>query len=135
ARPGLDPHRLQADALDARAAAGGDDERGASGLRAVVERDDGFPVLAADGLGAPAEAQLDSVLLEDLRETVADSRLLAVRQPRRPLDDRHARAEPGEELAELHGDDASSDEDGARGDLAQIRDFTVRPVPGVREAR
>ena len=90
---GLDADVLQADALRAWAATGGDDDLPAASLLARVELDDPLSVLGAHADGALAEEQLDPVLGQDLAEQLADLRVLAVGESRRPLDDGHVRAE------------------------------------------
>ena len=96
--------------------------------------DDLLAALLADGDRAAAEQELDAVLLEDLAEQLADLRVLAVGEARRALHDRHAAAEPGQELRQLDRDDAAADEDGALRDLGQGRRLAVRPVGDVGEA-
>src|SRR5581483_11658494 len=119
ARVRLDSDVLEPDAVDARPAAGRDDELGAADLVARVELDDLLAAVDAHADRTAAEDELHAVVLQDPAEQLADLRVLAVGEPRRALDDRAAAAEAGEELRQLDRDDAAADEDDALRDLGQ----------------
>ena len=123
------PDGLEADVLDARLPAGRDDEHLAACLRAVVHDDDAVRAVTAHLGRAPVQDELDAVLGQDLRQPLADPRLVARREPVAALDHGHPRAEAGEELRDLEPDRAAADDHGARRDLGDVGRLAVRPEP------
>ena len=98
-RVGLDADRLQADVLDPRAAAGGDEDAVAAQLAAVVEVEHVVVAVAARGGHFGAEHQLDPFAAQFLAERFAERRRFAGEQVRGAVDHgrrcRRAGSSPG----------------------------------------
>ena len=117
-RVGLDADRLQADAVDARAPAGGDEQAVAAQLAAVVELEDVVLAVAPRGGRVHAEDELDAVAAQDLAERLAQRRGLAGEHVLGALDERHLAAEAAHGLRHLDADrPAAEDEQAARDGL------------------
>jgi hypothetical protein len=97
----LDADRLQADPLDARAPAGGDQQLVAPQLRTVVELQHILVALPPGGGRALAEHQLDPVPAQGLAERLAQRRGLAGHHPVGALDHHRFAAETPHDLREL----------------------------------
>ena len=82
-----------------------------------------------------AETELDAVTLENRGESVADLGALAICEPVGALDDRHARSEARQKLAELDRDDTAADSHHALGNLRQVGRLAIRPVAGFCQPR
>ena len=119
----LDPAaaRLDADGLEAEpscaGAAGRDDEHLAARLGAVVEDRRPLRAVEARRSSRGRRARARRRPRADLGEQRRRRGRLALGEPVAALDDRHPRAEAGEELRELDRDDAAADEHDALGDL------------------
>ena len=96
---GLDADRLQADPLDARAPAGGDEQAVAAQLAAVVELEDVVVAVAARRGRLHAERELDPVAAQHLAERLAERCGLAGEHVRGALDERRPRRRGGERPA------------------------------------
>ena len=82
---GVDADRLQADPVDTRAPAGGDEQPVAAQLAAVVEREDVVLAVSPRRGRVHAEHELDALAAQDLAERLAQRRRLAWRaRARRP---------------------------------------------------
>ena len=92
---GLDADGLQADALDARAPAGGDEQAVAAQLAAVVELEDVLVAVAPRAGRVRAEDELDAVAAQDLAERLAQRRGLAREHVLGALDERPPRRRSG----------------------------------------
>src|SRR6202035_596934 len=132
-RAGLDPHRLKAQALDPRAAPGGDEQLARAHLLAVGQCHSASIALAAHRFGASPEAQIDSVLPQGLRDQLRDRRLLAWDQPLLCVDEGDVTAEAREELAELDAHGPASQHDHAVGQLGHRGGLAGGPVAGLRQ--
>src|SRR5215218_4404081 len=87
----LDADGLEANAVDPRSPAGGDEQPVAAQLAAVVELEDVVLTVAAGGGPMDAEVQLDAVAAEDLGERVSQRRRLAREEA--TTDERHLASE------------------------------------------
>ena len=125
ARRGLDAELLETEPLDVRPAAGRDEQALGLERRAVgqVELD-----ARLDPLDPDAEAHVDALLAEQLRDQLAGLGMDAPEQVLAALDDRHPRAHAGEELRELGADRAAAHDDEALRHLVRPRRVAVRPV-------
>jgi hypothetical protein len=126
ARVGLDADRLQADVVDARSPAGGDEQAVAAQLAAVLELE--HEVLAAaslvaaslapGGRDARAEHELDPVASQHLAERLAERRGLTRQDVLRALHHHRLGAEAPHGLRHLHADrPGPQDEHAARNGL------------------
>ena len=109
ARVGVDADRLQADARDPRAPAGGDEEPVAAQLAAVVELEHVVVAVAARGGDVRAEDELDAVAAQDVAERLAERRGLAREDVRAALDQRDLAAEAADGLGQLDADGAAAE--------------------------
>src|SRR3954463_13785544 len=99
---GLDADGVEADALDARATPGGDEDAIAAQLAAVVEREDVVVAIAARLGRVDAQVELDPVAAQRPREGLAERGRLGGQPPLRALEQRHLAAEAAHDLGELH---------------------------------
>ncbi len=107
----LDADSLEAETLDARAAADRDEhEVGVDGL-AVPEVDGQRAVLLLDLRALLLEVQRDAAPPELLRELLRRVLVLLRDERGKHLDDRHLAPEPAEDRRELAADDASAEDD------------------------
>ena len=107
----LDAGGLEAEPLDERAAADGDEHQvGLHGL-AVAEVDGELGAVVLDLRALLAEVERDAALAELLRELLARVLVLLRDQRRQHLDDRHLGAEAVEDRGELAADDAAAEDD------------------------
>ena len=124
----LQPDRLQPEVVGAHAAADRDEQLVAGQRLAVLQRDRHAAVVARARPPPPrADPQLDAAPLQPLRHLHARERLLARDQAVGRLDQRHARAERGPRLRQLHADDAAAEHEQLAGDLVGRRRLAVRP--------
>ncbi len=127
ARVGLDADRLQADAVDARAPAGGDEQPVAAQLAAVVELEDVVLAVAPGGGRVRAERELDAVAAQDLAERLAQRRGLARQHVLGALDERHLAAEAAHGLRHLDADRAAAEHEQPPRDGLHARRLAVGP--------
>ena len=106
---GLDADRLQADPVDARAPAGGDEQTVAPQLAAVVELEDVVVALAPRGGRVHSERELDAVAAQHLAERLAQRRRLARKHVLASLDEHHLAAEAAHGLRHLDADRAAAE--------------------------
>ena len=124
---GLDADRLQADPLDARAPAGGDEQPVAAQLAAVVELEHVVVAVAPRGGRLHAECELDPVAAQHLAERLAERRGLAREHVRGALDERDLAAEAAHGLRQLDADRAAAEHEQPPRDGLHAGRLAVRP--------
>ena len=113
--------------LDARAAAGGDEQAVAAQLAAVVELEDVVLSLAPRGGRPPAEDDLDAVAAQDLAERLAQGRRLSREHVCGALEQHGLAAEPAHRLRQLDPDRAAAYHEQAARDRRHGGRFAVGP--------
>ena len=126
-RVGLDADGLQADPVDARAPAGGDEQAVAAQLAAVVELEDVVLAVAPRGGRVHAEGELDAVAAQDLAERLAERRGLAGEHVLGALDERHLAAEAAHGLRHLDADRPAAEHEQAARDGLHAGRLAVGP--------
>ena len=124
---GLDADGLQADTVDARPPAGGDEQPVAAQFAAVVELEDVVLSVAPRGRRARAEHELDAVAAQDLAERLAQRRGLAREDVLGALDERHLAAEPAHGLRHLDADRPAAEHEQAPRDGLHAGHLAVGP--------
>ena len=127
-RVGLDADRLQADAVDARAPAGRDEQAVAAQLAPVVELEDVVVAARAARAGrVHAEHELDAVAAQDLAERLAQRRGLAREHVLAALDQRDLAAEAAHGLRQLDADRPAAEHEQAARDRLHAGRLAVGP--------
>ena len=108
---GADANRLQAQAVGARAAAGGHQQAVAAQLAAVREREHILVSVVPCGGGVLAEVKLDALGGEHLAERLTQRPRLAREHMVHALDDRHVGAHPPRRLGRLDPDRAGPEDE------------------------
>ena len=124
---GFDADGLEADPVDARAPAGGDEQAVAAQLAAVVELEDVVVAVAPRGGRVHAERELDAVAAQDLGERLAERRRLAREQVLGALDERDLAAEAANGLRHLDADRAAAEHEQPARDRLHAGHLAVRP--------
>ena len=130
---GLDADGLEAEPVDPRSPAGGDEQPVAAQLAPVVELEDVVVAVAPRGGHARGQRELDAVAAQDLAERLAERRGLPGEHVLGPVDHDHLAAEPAHGLRHLDPDrPAAQDEQAARDGLHGGR---LAAGPDARRAR
>ena len=101
---GLDPDRLQAELVDSRTPAGGDEQAVAAQFAAVLELQDVVLPIAPRRARVYSEDELDAIVAHRLGEGLAQRRRLAWKQVLGTLHERHLAAEATHGLGHFDAD-------------------------------
>jgi hypothetical protein len=124
---GLDADRLQAEPIDPRAPAGGDEQAVAAQLAAVVELQYILLALAPRRGRTGPEDELDPVAAQDLAERLAQRRGLAGEHVLGHVGDCRLAAQATHGLGHLHADRPTAEHEQATRDGLHARHLAVRP--------
>ena len=123
----FDADRLQAEPLDARPAAGGDEQAVAAQLVPVVQHEHVLVAVASRFGRVRAEGELDAVAAQDLAERLAQRRGLAGQHVVGGFDDRHLAAEAADGLRHLDADRPPAEHEQPARYRLHAGHLTVRP--------
>jgi hypothetical protein len=126
-RVGLDADGLEPDAVDARAAAGGNEQLVAAQLAAVAELQYIVLRFAPRGGRLDAAQHLDTVVVERVGERVAERSRLAAEQVLAAVDKRHLAAEAMDGLRHLDADRPAAEHEQAARDGLEAGRLAVGP--------